>query len=138
VCFFCLLCFSNKCPFILASCVYCELICVLCFTADSDQNALGKGLQVTVAVWSPFANSDLISGDLTYKKIQGRHLQGRHGDQMMQMATFIRPDVVAMRSPWRPTNANGDHMQMQKFLHGRHLVAMATERHKWRHRAFKL
>ena len=125
--------FLNKCPSILANGLYCELICGLCFTADSDQNVLRKGLQVTVVVWSPFANGALTSGDLTYKRNTGvatymvamettcckwRPSQtwcGRHlvtmATLLVQMATTCKSEksfLVAIWSPWRPTGTNGD------------------------------
>ena len=140
MCFsFSLWCVSFVClVFLISVLLFLLVVCIvsLCVYCDSLQilikNALGKGFQVTVAIWSPFANSDL-----TYKENLGSPFTRSPWRPNDANSDLIRPDRVAMRSPWRPPNANGDHMHNQKILHGRHFVAMATERYKWRHRAFK-
>ena len=117
--------------------------------------------QFLTVVWNMSLFVDFVSLQMM-KYIQKRTLsQGRHLVALcMQVATSLtwkfqrspltwspwRPTcckwrpllsgMVAIWSPWRPHLGNWRPHANINFLLGCHLVAMATERHKWRHRAF--
>jgi hypothetical protein len=99
--------FLNKCPSILDSGLKYELICGFCFIAG-DENTFRRGPQVRVAIWSLFAHK---WRPHLQEEFRGRHIHGRHGDHMLQMATFTYQVWSPFGRHGDLTCANGDHMQ---------------------------